>query len=129
MQHKTKIAHFSVKKKKKKRFLCLKTNVCIAICFSARNRIMVTAGINVMIKENGQDALHLPSYYSDLHPNELVRVDIKNREADKCMYMNFKEMPMFYEKRICLIHKRKMPKLLLPHEVRRGILTTGWLKE
>jgi hypothetical protein len=48
---------------------------------------MVTAGINDMIKENGHDALHLPSHYSDLHPNELVYVDIKNREAHKCIWI------------------------------------------
>jgi hypothetical protein len=68
--------------------------------------------------------VHLPPCHPDLNPTELVCGDIKNRVAQECMSMNLKEIQTFAKKKsTCLIHRRKIAKLLLPHEKdRRGIL-------
>jgi hypothetical protein len=64
-QYKTANAHFP-QQKPLRLFCAWNPNVCVVICFSARNGgITVVDGIDDKIKENGRDTLHLLSTISN----------------------------------------------------------------
>jgi hypothetical protein len=61
----------------------------------------IVAEIDDIIKDNGSDALH-----PDLNPTEFCG-DIKNRVAQECMSMNFKELQMICKKVFAEYSKEK----------------------